>query len=145
MTFISITYGLFLLSVLGIYWSVQQQWLRMWALLAASIVFYSSFQVQYIPLLLAGTWVTFQLGQAIAVPPDWRIEDWQFAQQDWQRKRFRLLWLGIAVNVLLLLGFKYVPFLLSTIGALVGNTALQANATWTRSNLIAPLGLSFLL
>ena len=68
MTFISITYGLFLLSVIGIYWSVQQQWLRMWALLAASIVFYSSFQVQYIPLLLAGTWVTFQLGQAIAVP-----------------------------------------------------------------------------
>ncbi len=143
MTFISIAYGLFLLSVIGIYWSVQQQWLRMWALLAASIVFYSSFQVQYLPLLVAGTWVTFQLGQAIDLPPDWRINDWQFAQQDWNRRRLRLLWLGIGVNVLLLVGFKYVPFLLSTIGAMLGNPDLQNSANWTRSNLIVPLGLSF--
>ena len=143
MTFISIAYGLFLLSVIGIYWSVQQQWLRMWALLAASIVFYSSFQVQYLPLLVAGTWVTFQLGQAIDLPPDWRINDWQFAQQDWNRRRLRLLWLGIGVNVLLLVGFKYIPFLLSTIGVVLGNPALQNSATWTRSRLIVPLGLSF--
>ncbi|XHX75806.1 MAG: MBOAT family O-acyltransferase [Stenomitos frigidus ULC029] len=143
MTFISITYGLFLLSVIGVYWSVQQQWLRMWALLAASIVFYSSLQVQYLPLLVADTWVTFQLGQAIALPPDWRIEDWQFAQQDWNRRRLRLLWLGVGVNVLLLVGFKYIPFLLSTIGAVLGNPDLQDSANWTRSHLIVPLGLSF--
>jgi alginate O-acetyltransferase complex protein AlgI len=143
MTFISLTYALFLLSVLGIYWSVQQQWLRMWALLAASVVFYSSLQVQYIPLLFAATWITFRLGQVIGSPPDWRIEDWQFAQQDWNRQRLKLLWFGIVLNVLLLLGFKYIPFLLSTIAALFGVPIMQAGAEWTHTNLIAPLGLSF--
>ncbi len=143
MTFISITYGLFLLSVIGIYWSVQQSWLRLWTLLAASIVFYSSLQVQYIPLLLAGTWVTFQLGQALAVPPNWRNDDWQFAQQDWNQRRLKLLWLGIVVNVLLLVSFKYVPFLLAIVGGLIGNTALQEGAVWAKASLIVPLGLSF--
>ncbi|UBF28107.1 MBOAT family protein [Kovacikia minuta CCNUW1] len=143
MTFISLTYALFLLSVLGIYWSVQQPWLRMWALLAASIVFYASLQVQYIPLLLAATWITFRLGQVMGSPPDWRIEDWQFAQQDWNRQRLRLLWFGIVLNVLLLLGFKYIPFLMSSVGALLGMPAMQENAEWTHAHLIAPLGLSF--
>jgi alginate O-acetyltransferase complex protein AlgI len=143
MTFISFTYALFLLFVLGIYWTVQQQWLRLWTLLAASIVFYSSLQVQYVPLLLVGAWVTFRLGQAIAVPADWRNDDWQFAQQDWNRRRLKWLWFGIGLNLLLLLGFKYVPFLLSTIGSVLGNEAWMQTATWTRTNLIAPLGLSF--
>jgi alginate O-acetyltransferase complex protein AlgI len=47
MEFVSVTYGLFLLSVLGIYWSLSQQWLRLWTLLIASLVFYASLQVQY--------------------------------------------------------------------------------------------------
>ncbi|MBD2020006.1 MBOAT family protein [Leptolyngbya sp. FACHB-36] len=143
MTFVSLIYALFLLSVFGIYWCVKQQWLRLWTLLIASIVFYTSLQVQYVPLLLAGAWMTFRLGQAIAVPPDWRVEDWQFAQQDWNRRRLKVLWLGIVLNLLLLLGFKYIPFLLSTIGGLFGWTVLQTSAEWTQNSLIAPLGLSF--
>lgn len=143
MTFISPLYAIFLLSVIGIYWCVRQQWLRMWTLLAASIVFYTSLQVQYLPLLLAAAWITFRFGQAIGLPPDWRINDWQFAQQDWNRKRFRTLWLGIVLNVLLLLGFKYLPFLLSSIGQAFGLPALQGGAEWTENHLIAPLGISF--
>lgn len=143
MTFISFTYALFLLSVIGIYWSVQQHWFRMWALLASSVVFYASLQPQYIPLLFAGTWITYQLGQAIALPPDWRQEDWQFAQQDWNRRRLKLLILGIGLNVLLLFGFKYVPFVLSSVGGVLGLTELEATATWARSSILAPLGLSF--
>lgn len=143
MTFISYTYALFLVIVLGIFWSVQQQWLRMWALLAASVVFYCSLQPQYIPLLIVGAWITFRLGQAIAVPADWRNDDWQFAQQDWNRRRLKLLWFGIVLNVLLLLGFKYVPFLLSSVGGVLGSENLVQSADWTEQKLIAPLGLSF--
>ncbi|MGI0484602.1 MBOAT family O-acyltransferase [Pantanalinema rosaneae CENA516] len=146
MTFISLSYAVFLLSVLGIYWSVRQQQLRLWTILIASLVFYASLpgqQAGYIPLLLAGTWVNFRLGQAIAMPPDWRINDWQFAQQDWNRRRLKLLWFGIAINVLLLFGFKYVPFALTNLGTLFGSPALQTGAQWTSLNLIAPLGLSF--
>ncbi|MEW5859857.1 MAG: MBOAT family protein, partial [Cyanobacteriota bacterium] len=82
MTFISLIYGLFLLSVLGIYWSFQKQSLQMWTLLIVSLVFYTSLQaptlvnepwlqilaspqVAYIPLLIAITLMNFSLGKAI--------------------------------------------------------------------------------
>lgn len=143
MTFLSITYGLFLLSVLGIYWSVREPWLRLWTLLIASLVFYASLQVFYIPLLFASVLVNFRLGQEIGEPPDWRIEDWQFAQQDWNRRRLKLLCLGIVINVLLLFSFKYVPFALSTIGAGFNLPVVKTSADWFDTNLIAPLGLSF--
>jgi alginate O-acetyltransferase complex protein AlgI len=122
---------------------VQQHWLRMWAILATSVVFYSSLQVQYLPLLLVAAWITFRLGQAIAVPADWQNDDWEFAQQDWNRRRLQLLWFGIGLNVLLLFGFKYVPFVLSSIGGVIGADQLIQTADWTQAHLIVPLGLSF--
>ncbi|MFM7448885.1 MAG: MBOAT family O-acyltransferase [Leptolyngbyaceae cyanobacterium] len=143
MSFVSLTYALFLIIVLALYWSLQQRWLQLWVLLATSLMFYATFQVQYIPLLVAAAWMTYQLGQTLTLPPNWRIEDWEFAQQDWSRRRLMLLWFGIGLNVLLLLGFKYVPFLLSILGDLTGLTALQTTAIWTADQLIAPLGISF--
>ncbi len=143
MTFISLTYAIFLVSVIGIYWSVPVQWLRMWALLAASIAFYASLQVQYVPLLLAAAWITYRLGQIIGSSPDWRREDWQFAQQDWNRQRLKVLIFGIVLNVVMLFGFKYVPFALSSLGVLTGMQSLQEGAAWTGASLVAPLGLSF--
>lgn len=157
MTFLSITYGLFLLSTLGIFWAVERRSLRLWILVIASLVFYSSLQIQYVPLLLGMTLITFYVGQAIGAPLDWRIEDrdWQFAQQDWNQRRLKLLWVGIGLNLLLLLGFKYVPFLLEAFGGIVGPDTLGTNigtnigtnvgeqADWIREHVIAPLGISF--
>lgn len=143
MTFLSPLYGLFLLSVIGIYWSVQQSWLRSWLLFIASLIFYASLQAQYIPLLLAATWINFSLGQAIGAPPDWRIEDWQFAQQDWNRRRIKLLSFGVVTNVLLLLSFKYLPFILSSIAPGLGWSIAQQSADWTTQHVIVPWGLSF--
>lgn len=145
MAFLSIVYGLFLISILGIYWSVEGRSLRLWILLVASLVFYSSLQIQYIPLLLMISLVTFYIGRAIGAPMDWRIENeaWQFAQQDWDRRRLKLLWVGIILNLLLLLGFKYIPFVFDTIGGWFNLPAVQANADWVRTNIIAPLGISF--
>ena len=102
MNFLSLTYALFLLGTLGIYWSVSGTHLKMWVLVVASLLFYASLQPQYIPLLVALTWITFQLGRAIGAPPDWRIEDWQFAQQDWNRRRLQLLMLGVFIQLFLL-------------------------------------------
>ena len=145
MNFLSIVYGLFLLSVLGIYWSVEGRLLRLWVLLVASLVFYSSLQVQYIPLLLVASLVTFYIGRAIGAPMDWRIENdqWQFAQQDWNRRRLKLLWVGVILNILLLLGFKYVPFVLDSIGGWFNLPAVEQQSDWIRANIIAPLGISF--
>ncbi len=136
MTFISPTYAVFLLIILAVYWLVQAPWLRLWTLLAASVVFYASLQVEYVPLMLVSTWVTFRLGQAISLPPDWRQENWEFAQQDWNNRRRSLLIVGVALNVLLLFGFKYIPFVFGSLG-------WQESATWTKAHLIAPLGISF--
>ncbi|MBW4614936.1 MAG: MBOAT family protein [Desmonostoc vinosum HA7617-LM4] len=146
MSFISIFYGLFLLSVLGIYWSLAQSKLRLWTLLIASLVFYSSLQFQYIPLLLALTFINFRFGLEIGknTSPgkhslEWEIsnEEWQFAQSDWNQRRLKLLWLGISLNVVLLLGFKYVtPFMKLIL-------PLSANSPDSSFKLIAPLGISF--
>lgn len=145
MNFLSILYGIFLLSIFGIYWTVEGRSPRLWILLIASLVFYSSLQIQYVPLLLVIALVTFQMGLAISAPPDWRgdNERWQFTQQDWSRRRLKLLWLGIILNVLLLIGFKYVPFLFSSVGATLNLPVAQTNADWIAARLIAPLGISF--
>ncbi|MBF2074198.1 MAG: MBOAT family protein [Synechococcales cyanobacterium C42_A2020_086] len=145
MTLLSITYGLFLLSTLGIYWSLERSSRRLWILLIASLVFYSSLQIQYVPLLLVISLITFYVGLALGAPMDWRTDDreWAFAQQDWHRRRLMLLWVGIGCNLLLLLGFKYLPFLLETAGVVLSLPAATEHATWIRDSLIAPLGISF--
>jgi alginate O-acetyltransferase complex protein AlgI len=145
MTFLSITYGLFLLSTLGIYWSTERRSLRLGILLISSLVFYCSLQIQYVPLLLVITLLTYYMGQAISTPMDWRVDDrkWQFAQQDWSRRRLLLLWVGIGLNLLLLLGFKYVPFLLESVNAILGSGTVSSQADWLRQHVIAPLGISF--
>ncbi|MBE9198309.1 MULTISPECIES: MBOAT family protein [unclassified Nodularia (in: cyanobacteria)] len=146
MNFISIFYGVFLLSVLGIYWSVANHKLRMWTLLIASLVFYGSLNVQYIPLLLVLTFINFRVGLEIGnntthgkYAVDWQLsnEEWQFAQTDWNRRRLKLLWLGVSLNVLLLLSFKYLPAFFKYV------FNLQINSPDSAFKLIAPLGISF--
>jgi alginate O-acetyltransferase complex protein AlgI len=65
MTSILPIYSLFLLGVLGIYWLVGSLSLRLWVLLVASLIFYATLQIQYIPLLLLITLINFALGKAI--------------------------------------------------------------------------------
>ncbi|MBD2777660.1 MBOAT family O-acyltransferase [Iningainema tapete] len=140
MNFISILYGLFLLILLLMYWYAQQR-LRLIILLAGSVVFYASLsgQIQYVPLLLALIFVNFRIGKEIGentaeLSQKWQIsnEEWHFARADWNRQRFKLLWLGITLNVLLLFGFKYLP-------PILGFT-FSEQASF---KLIAPLGISF--
>lgn len=131
MTLPSIFYGSFLLVTSLIYWLLPSRALKLWLLLATSLIFYSSLQLQYVPLLLALVLANYMIGRRLSAPLDWRIpnEEWHFAQQDWDRKRLVLLWVGISLNVLLLLGFKYV-------------TPFAANLS-PGLQLLMPLGLSF--
>lgn len=110
MTIPSIIYGLFLLSVVGLYWALERRSLRIWLLLVASLVFYTSLQVHYLPLMLVLVGLNFWLGQVLTMPVDWRVpnEQWQMAEQSWHRRR--RIWLGLAIglNTAVLLGFKYI-------------------------------------
>ena len=131
MTLPSIIYGLFLLGTGALYWLLPSRGLKLWLLLLTSLVFYASLQLQYVPLLLALVFANYLVGRRLSAPLDWRIpnEEWHFAQQDWDRKRFFLMWVGISLNVLLLLGFKYVTPMAADL-----SPGLQ---------LLMPLGLSF--
>ncbi len=115
----------------------KQSW-RVFILLVASLFFYGTIQPEYIPLLLIITLFNFYLAQAIGEPKDWRI-----ANKQWNRRRLLLLWLGIVFNILLLLSFKYIPFILSSIGIIYNLPNILETANLVDSNLIAPLGLSF--
>lgn len=152
MTFVSLLYGVFLLAVLAIYWLIQSQWLRLWILLLASVIFYASIQIYYIPLLFALTFFNFRLGLILGKrsllrlnSKDWRMsnQEWQRVQDNWSKKRLRFLWLGIFLNVVLLFGFKYVPFFLNSIAFLFNLPVIKEQATWLNLQLIAPLGISF--
>ena len=132
MTQPSILYGLFLLIVAILYWVMPNRSDKLWIILISSLLFYGSLQAQYVPLMLVLVGLNFTLGKAIGTPLDWRIpnEAWQYEQADWTRRRTRLLVLGIALNVLLLLAFKY-------LGPTVSLINLDA-AVW-----LMPWGLSF--
>ncbi|MBZ8179326.1 MBOAT family O-acyltransferase [Oscillatoria salina] len=163
MTFVSNIYALFLLILLIIYWSVgralaknspkKSQHFQLWLLLIASIIFYASLQWWYIPLLLAITLINFFLARTIesqskiggiqAENSQLSNQQWEQLQGFWNRRTSNLLWLGIILNVLLLVGFKYIPFILNSLAAPLNLSFVTQSATWISDRVIAPLGLSF--
>ncbi|NES99114.1 MAG: MBOAT family protein [Sphaerospermopsis sp. SIO1G1] len=145
MKFISIFYGLFLLSILGIYWTLATQKLKLWVILIASLIFYTSWQIQYLPLLLALTFINFRFGLEISKNTSGENvenskipnEEWRIYQSDWNLYRLKILGIGIILNISLLLIFKYLPSILRwafNISTVPGNSSFQ---------FIAPLGISF--
>ena len=169
MTLTSLTYGLFLAVIVLLYWLSSTETWRLRILLLGSFLCYglvfsgalglktldwaALFQCfAYLPLLLVSTlinfWIGLMLGQNSPLSghvqdPKLSEKEWEYAQADWGQKRLYLLWIGIALNVLLLLGFKYIPFLLEVIGGLFHWSIASIIAQEIRENLIAPLGLSF--
>lgn len=138
MTFISLEYSLFLSILLAFYWIIPQINWRLFVILVASLFFYGSLQIQYIPLLIISIIFNFQLALSIGEPVDWRI-----ANAAWNRRRLSFLILGITLNILLLLGFKYIPFILTSLGTWVNLPWALETGNWVDDHVIAPLGLSF--
>ncbi|NER37417.1 MAG: MBOAT family protein [Oscillatoria sp. SIO1A7] len=152
MTFISILYGLFLSGLLLAYWSAQKQRSRLILLLIASLIFYASLQIKYIPLLLLGTSINFYLGLGISKnrqPRQSDLEDPNSSssltnpQETWNSRYLALFCLGIIFNIFLLLGFKYVPFFLTVAGNILDSPAALELARWYGDNIKPPLGISF--
>lgn len=139
---------------------------QLWVLAIASVGFYLLLQIQsdrsstslvaiaYFNIVLLGAiaYLNFYLGKIITRQSQQSVQsqyaqlsnqDWEQIQQVWNQRASQLLTLGIALNVLLLIGFKYIPFLLETLAAVLGWPGAIEAATWVRSHLIPPLGISF--
>ncbi|MBA4446126.1 MBOAT family protein, partial [Cylindrospermopsis raciborskii CS-506_D] len=149
MKFTSVLYGLFLVIVLITYWNIKQSKFRLWTIIISSIVFYASWDVQYIPLMVVLTFINFRLGLEIAENSASNNyskknnnnqnsdQDIKNIEADWNPNRLKILALGICLNVGLLLVFKYSTILSQWI--LRWDITLE-NASF---KLGIPLGISF--
>jgi len=143
MTFLSQVYGWLLLSAVGLFWLLPGRSARWGVVLGASLVFYGLRQPLYVPLLLGGVALNYGLGGLLR--SDGRAVRHYVGGPDpalRKRRRKQLLWLGISLNLLLLFGFKYVPFALNSLGWAIQSPALLDTANWV-DRIEAPLGISF--
>lgn len=92
---------------------------RQFALIIASLVFYAWWDIRFVPLVIGQIFIT-----------------WVFAWLNERRGAKWLLVAGIIANLASLATFKYLDFVLGTIGSVTG-------LTFARANLVLPIGISF--
>jgi len=123
--FSSYIYILFFLPIIFIgYFAlsrIKNSDLQLLWLLAASLFFYSWWDIKYLPILLASIFINFQLGKFLS-----RLS----------RKKKLVLFIGIGFNLLILLYFKHFDFFIENYNDLF---LQKINSL----NLIIPLGISF--
>ncbi len=133
--------------------NIPTQQLRLWVLLISSLLFYASLQLWYVPLLLLMTLINFLWGKLLAasveqsglkaVDSHLSNQEWQKINSVWHNRAVVILTLGIIANVLLLILFRYVPFLLTSVATPLNLPIALESADWLQNRLIVPLGLSF--
>jgi len=128
MVFNSYTFILFFGVTAGLhYLPLPWSWKKR-NLLLASYVFYAAWSPPFVLLLWASTVV------------DWNVARWM-AGTDEPRRRRRLLYVSLAVNLGLLGWFKYAGFAVETFNALLGIVHIQFQAP--PPSIILPAGISF--
>ena len=112
-----------LLSLLALPWALRS---RKRILIIASCLFYATWDVRYVPLLLGVTLVDYLVGRGLAVT---------------EHPRRRRYWLAgsIVVNLSVLGFFKYVDFFIGNINSLLG----AAGFTVPYQHIVLPVGISF--
>jgi alginate O-acetyltransferase complex protein AlgI len=158
MNFISLIYALFLGLTVTTYWFKNNQQHQLRVIVICSLLFYALFYKDRPPLLLllnisllvAIIYVNFWIGKLLL---ESQIIEYRSGSDGLKKEskylprtkkdRKLLVMGGIIFNVLVLLAAKYIPFLLTIISSL-GLSEVQATANWYRSNVLPPLGISFL-
>jgi len=125
MAFNSLTYLGFLFVVVIVYWLFPAG-LRRALVLAASVVFYASWNVVFLWVPLAVATVVFLCGRLIQANPS-QARKW--------------LWTGIGIVLALLTAFKYRVFLIANLSHI--GLELDSTSFSTASSLIFPVGISF--
>lgn len=125
MLFTTIQYLIFLPIVVALFWLLPKK-LRLPMLLLASYIFYMSWIPQFILLILPMTFFNWV---------------WGAIMHKHEQKRRLLLGVGISVNLLILIVFKYANFAIGSLAAAM-HLVVHQDPHWT-FNIILPLGISF--
>ncbi len=129
MSFNSIHFLLFFLTVLALYWVLRRnRVLRVAFLLVASYYFYMSWNAAYAGLILGSTLLDFFVGRAI------------FKAERHRTKR-ALLITSIAGNLGVLFVFKYYNFFIGSMTQVLD--VAPGSATYLYHSLLLPVGISF--
>ena len=124
MVLTSSAYFIFLAGIFLLYWPVaKMRALALAVILFANLFFYAKWDLFYLWMIPLAATVDYALGLALGkAKPGWL--------------RLGLVLTSVAMNIGILVGFKYMPFLLENYGALAGHT--MPKWAWT-----FPLGISF--
>ncbi|MDX1476996.1 MAG: MBOAT family O-acyltransferase [Saprospiraceae bacterium] len=128
MIFNSLTFLVFMVLAVALYWSLGTKW-RLWMIFLMSLVFYGFWRVEFIGVMLLSTvtdyFVSLELGKDKHSP----------------KTRKRLLIISLTVNLGLLFIFKYLLFFADNTISLINWLGWSVNdVTW---KIILPLGISF--
>ena len=127
MAFTTFSFLLFLFAALCVFYFLPQKYRKYW-ILAASYYFYSSSSIKLVLVLFAVTVISYMGGWCI--------------HRSKQHKHFLFLaFFGLDISILI--AFKYLSFLLSTINRLTA--ALSLSSPITVPDIIVPVGLSFII
>lgn len=127
MIFNSVTFLIFLVIVVSLYWSLPQKG-RIILLFISSYLFYGFWRAEFLLLLLFSTYVSYAAGLKIAD-----------AVKERDKKIFLLLTLSI--NLGLLIYFKYLIFIIDNFNSAASFLGTDLKIPYY--NIILPLGISF--
>jgi len=127
MVFNSLTYLLFLLIVIPLFWALPQRQ-RLWLIFIASLVFYGFWRVEFIFIMLITPLVDYYLAHKIV-------------RETNRRKQRNILILSIILNLGLLVYFKYLIFIANSWNSLADVIGIDWKIP--HLNIILPIGISF--
>ncbi len=127
MLFNSYQFIIFFLVVLTIYWSLPSRW-RVYLLLAASYLFYASWDYRFLSLIMLSTVIDFASGLAIS------------STENARRRRLFLI-LSMSADLGLLGFFKYGNFFIENLRVLLLHLGVRTDLRTL--DIILPLGISF--
>lgn len=127
MLFNSVTYLTFLTIVVWAFWLMPKRHAKWWVL-AASLVFYGYWRIEYLLLIVFSAFVDYFFSLRIY-------------QETHQLKRKLWLLCSLSINLGLLVYFKYTYFIVENIGEL--GQALGQRWVLSPGEIILPLGISF--
>lgn len=129
MIFNSLTFVVFLVLVVTLYWVLPRR-ARLWLIFLSSLTFYGFWRVEYLAVMMLSTITDYFISLQLGKTP-----------LEYKKKRFYLLLVSLIVNLGLLVYFKYLYFISENISYLA--SLLGSDMEIPEFKILLPLGISF--